>query len=209
MLGKRSGKLTVVEKIGGSDWKCQCDCGNYKIVKTSDIKRQHVKSWGCSFNGNTKKNTHGSRLYSIWYNMKRRCNNINDKDYKNYGGRNIKICNEWLIDYSNFYNWAMQNGYQGDLTIDRINNDGNYEPSNCRWVTMKKQLNNQRRNKKYTYKNKTQTLSQWCEEYGFKYTTLRERLKNMPFEKAIIKPIDISKRNKLYKGGMNNDKFNK
>ena len=141
--------------------------------------------------------------------MKRRCNNINDKDYKNYGGRNIKICNEWLIDYSNFYNWAMQNGYQGDLTIDRINNDGNYEPSNCRWVTMKKQLNNQRRNKKYTYKNKTQTLSQWCEEYGFNYTTLRERLKNMPFEKAIIKPIDISKRNKLYKGGMNNDKFNK
>ena len=74
---------------------------------------------------------------------------------------------------------------------------------------MKKQLNNQRRNKKYTYKNKTQTLSQWCEEYGFNYTTLRERLKNMPFEKAITKPIDISKRNKLYKGGMNNDKFNK
>ena len=175
MLGKRSGKLTVVEKIGGSNWKCQCDCGNYKIVKTSDIKRQHVKSCGCSFNGNTKKNTHGSRLYNIWYNMKRRCNNINDKDYKNYRGRNIKICNEWLIDYSNFYNWAMQNGYQSDLTIDRINNNGNYERSNCRWVTKSQQCNNRTNNIFISFNGETLTIAQWAKKLKISISRLHYR----------------------------------
>lgn len=97
----------------------------------------------------------------------------------------------------------MKNGYQDNLTIDRIDVNGNYEPSNCRWITMKKQLNNQRRNKKYTYKNKTQTLSQWCEEYNIEYMTLRKRLEKMSLEDALTKPIDIKKRNKLYKGGIN------
>lgn len=202
MIGTKFGKLIVIKKNDNSSWVCQCECGNYKIVKTSDIKRSHVKSCGCSFNGKQKKNTHGNRIYNIWYNMKRRCLLLNDKDYKNYGGRGIKICGEWIDDFMNFYNWAIKNGYQESLTLDRINNNGNYEPSNCRWVSIKTQLNNQRRNIKYIYNGKEQTLSQWCEEYKIPYQTMYKRLKKTSFKDAINKPLDIKKRNKKYKGGI-------
>ena len=107
--------------------------------------------------------THGkrnTRLYCIWVSMKQRCYNKNNKDFVKYGSRGIKICDEWLNNFMSFYNWSMENSYKEDLTIDRINNNGNYEPSNCRWITQKAQTYNIRRNRYYTYKNHTLTIEE-------------------------------------------------
>lgn len=110
--------------------------------------------------------------------------------YYEYGGRGIKICNEWLNDFMNFYNWAINNGYKEDLTIDRINNNGNYEPQNCRWATPKEQANNRRKeitSRYLTYKDKTQTVKEWCNEYDINYSTLSCRINKLKWsdEKAL------------------------
>ena len=118
----------------------------------------------------------GTRLYDIWCGMKSRCYNKNDSHYCRWGGRGIIICSEWLLDFSNFRNWAYKNGYAENLTIDRINNDGNYEPSNCRWITLAEQNNNQRTNRMITYKGKTQNMKQWSKELNINYGTLKSRL---------------------------------
>ena len=102
----------------------------------------------------------GSVLYNKWGSMKTRCYYPKSKDYKNYGGRGIKICDEWL-NYDNFRNWSISTGYQEGLTIDRIDNDRNYEPSNCKWVTMKEQQRNKRNNRIITYNGKSLTLVEW------------------------------------------------
>lgn len=118
----------------------------------------------------------GTRLYVIWCGMKSRCYNKNDSHYCRWGGRGITICSEWLLDFSNFRAWAYKNGYAENLTIDRINNDGNYEPSNCRWITSAEQNNNQRTNRMITYKGKTQNMKQWSKELNINYGTLKSRL---------------------------------
>ena len=105
-----------------------------------------------------------SRIYHTYKHMKQRCYNKNCKDYIDYGKRGITICDEWLNDFMAFYNWAYEHGYQDNLTIDRINVNGNYEPSNCRWADMKIQANNMRKNVYLTYNGKTQTMSQWADE---------------------------------------------
>lgn len=119
----------------------------------------------------------GTRIYRIWSNMKRRCLNPKAENYNRYGGRGITVCDEWKNDFMSFYNWSMENGYQEYLTIDRIDNDGNYEPSNCRWATTKDQENNRGDfNIIVTYKGKTQTLMQWAEETKLPFATLRYRI---------------------------------
>lgn len=118
---------------------------------------------------------HGTRIYSIFSDMKTRCYNKNYKKYKNYGGRGIKICDEWLNDFQSFYSWAMSNGYKDNLTIDRIDVNGNYEPSNCRWITIEEQQNNRRETIRVTYKNVTRTLSQWGEILNINRKTLWAR----------------------------------
>ena len=107
--------------------------------------------------------------------MKNRCNNPSDKRYKDYGGRGITFCKEWN-DFESFRDWASANGYRDDLTIDRIDVNGNYEPSNCRWATIEEQANNKRNNLVFTLNGRTQTLAQWCEEYGMNYFTVYRRL---------------------------------
>lgn len=186
MTGKVFGKLKVVERAGSSHdgralWKCKClNCGKVIVATGRALRSGDKKSCGClvkEVNSNLHK-THGktgSRLYRIWSGMKDRCLNKSLKDYKNYGGRGISVCSEWLNNFEVFNKWAMENGYQENLTIDRINVNGNYEPNNCRWVTQKEQANNTRFNVYITYEGRTQTMKMWCEEFGINYWTVQAR----------------------------------
>lgn len=181
LTGKRFGKLTVVKrasKIGEPvRWECLCDCGNTTFVQTHNLKRGRTKSCGCA--KYVKK--HGlvkTRIYRIWGRMKARCYNPNEKSFKNYGGRGITICDEWLNDFSSFYNWSMQNGYSDSLEIDRINNDLGYSPSNCRWITHQEQQYNKRTNRLVTYNDETKPLKSWTEELGLDYHRVNLRLLN-------------------------------
>lgn len=132
--------------------------------------------------GNKNAKKHGlshTRLHKIWHSMYCRCYYSATNQYKNYGGRGIKVCEEWkhMDGFINFYNWAINNGYRDDLTLDRIDNNKNYCPENCRWSTPKQQSNHRTNNVLYTYKGRTQTSKQWCDEYGISQTTLNDRLK--------------------------------
>lgn len=185
MIGKKFNRLTVLEetlirKDRKKVYKCQCDCGNTTYVVGTRLRNGHVKSCGCLISETSKKihTKHGkrnTRLYRAWYEMKRKCYKSDRRDYKYYGARGIKVCNEWLNDFMNFYNWSIKNGYQEGLTIDRIDVNGNYEPSNCRWVDMKTQSNNRRSNVYLTYNGKTQTMTQWAEELHLSYSAIKHR----------------------------------
>ena len=136
--------------------------------------------------------THGKRytkIYHIWSSMKNRCLNPMCKDYDFYGGRGIKVCEEWK-DFKNFDKWAMQNGYKEGLSIDRIDTDGNYCPENCRWITIREQCYNRRSNHYIEYNGKSQTITQWAEEYGITEQVLSGRLrKGWSIEKALTHPV--------------------
>lgn len=124
------------------------------------------------------KKTHGKThtpLYNVWYGIKQRCYYEKNISYKNYGGRGIRMCQEWLDDFMNFYNWAMNNNYKEGLTIDRIDNNGNYEPHNCRWSTKTQQANNKRNNVNFTYDGKTMSLKAWCRHLDISYKTCMTR----------------------------------
>ena len=146
LVGKRFGKLTVVDYLrkenGRKIWKCECECGN--IVELSTKRLQGgTKSCGC-LKGKIGAKSKGGRIYRILSGMKTRCYDQNSDAYKNYGGRGITICDEWIQDFWSFYNWALENGYKDGLTIDRIDNDKGYAPWNCRWATKAEQNRNKR-----------------------------------------------------------------
>ena len=216
LTGKRFGRLIVVKrakdyirKSGKKDtqWLCKCDCGNAKIVKTSNLRSKSVRSCGCYAKEISSKvhKKHGlthTKLFEIWHGMRRRCLSKTHKNYKDYGGRGIKICSKWP-DFKNFYDWALSNGYKKGLTIDRINVNGNYEPSNCRWATQKEQQNNRRNNVRITYQGQTMTLTQLAEKYNIKMATLRGRLnKGLDLEDALF--IPVSRTNNFRKEGLIN-----
>lgn len=146
LRNKKFGDLIVLNESymrinNATYWKCKCSCGNEKPIFSGNLILGKATSCGCK-----KQKTQFVRLRRIFNNMKQRCYNPLHTRYKDYGGRGIKICDEWLSDHKTFYDWAIKNDYTDNLSIDRIDNDGNYEPSNCRWVTMKVQQNNRRNN---------------------------------------------------------------
>jgi hypothetical protein len=188
LIGFKFGRLTVISrddntKSGKAKWICRCDCGRLKnkSVTSSDLKSGKVKSCGCIYcESNKERNkTHGkthTRLYNIWCSMKARCNVPNSSAYKDYGGRGITICREWQNDFQAFYDWAIANGYAENLSIDRIDADGNYEPSNCRWTSMKKQENNRRNNRIVVFSGKKYTVAELSDLLLIPYATLLNRI---------------------------------
>ena len=197
LTGQKFGMLTVIEFAGNNQyrasmWRCICDCGNEIVVRGEDIRSGKTLSCGCLRTTNHFK-IHGesdTRLYEIWCGMKKRCYNPNEVGYINYGERGISVCSEWYNDYTIFRDWANENGYQDDLTIDRINNDGNYEPDNCRWATRLEQNNNTRQNAYYEFNGEVHSLADWCRILNLNYNTIRSRLRyGWSFEQAITTPI--------------------
>ena len=150
LTNQKFGKLTVIKDSGKRTserlvlWLCKCDCGNELLVQSNKLIKGKIQDCGCV---TQLRNNKRERLYSVWQGMKQRCLNPNNKDYSHYGGKGIIVCKEWVNDYSCFRDWAYANGYddrapRGTCTLDRFNTNGNYEPSNCRWVDMKTQSNN-------------------------------------------------------------------
>lgn len=198
IIGKKFGKFTVLEKVDtldSSQYLCVCDCGNTRICQRSSLISGKHKSCGCSIDyTKSKLYKHGlshSRIYGIYISMKDRCKNVRSKYYKNYGGRGIKVCDEWNNDFLNFYNWAIENGYKEDLTIDRIDVNGKYEPSNCRWITNKEQQNNRTDTVSIEFNGQIKNLTQWAKELGIKRETLETRLhqRKWSVEKAFTTPV--------------------
>lgn len=183
-IGEKYGMLTVIGLAGKNKYnhplfECQCDCGNKAIIEATRVKNEKTKSCGCLQKEKTKMLTfqHGltnTRLHRIWAAIISRCENPKNNRYYTYGERGVIICDEWRNDFTNFYNWAMANGYRDDLTIDRIDVNGNYGPSNCRWATRKEQANNKRSNRNVFYNGMTKNLKQWSEYYGFNYKYFQE-----------------------------------
>ena len=208
LTGKRFGRLTVVEfafkKNKRKYWLCKCDCGNYKAIQSPHLTSGHTQSCGCLHKEKAKQllTKHGkyySRLYSIWVDIKDRCCNPKNQAYKNYGGRGINIWSEWLDKengFMNFYNWAMANGYNDGLTIERIDNDGNYSTDNCRWATVKEQANNRRSNVLVTHNGKTQTMKEWAHDVGIPYKAVWARMQKLGWssERALTEPVKKGKR---------------
>lgn len=201
LTGKKFGRLTVVKKYGRKQpkgpihWHCICECGNEKIADGESMKRGNVESCGCKQHDRNKSGTNGrshgmsqSRQYRIWSHMLGRCNNPTDDGYGDYGGRGIKVCERWHI-FENFLE-DIKNEYDHSLTIDRIDNNGNYEPSNVRWATQKQQQRNKRSNVLVTVDGETSPMAHFAERYGIRNYHLYHRLKlGWSLERALKTPI--------------------
>lgn len=201
LVGKRFGRLVVLRRTEnnykGTHWLCRCDCGNVVEVYGSSLNRGMTKSCGCLTKDllterNKSSQKHGlsrSRIYRIYFGMINRCYYPKTNRYQLYGGRGIKVCDEWLNSFEAFRDWSFANGYAPELSLDRINSDGNYSPSNCRWVTHKEQVLNRKCMKFYSYNGKTLCLKDWARDTGISYSALYQRIrKGMTFEEAIQKP---------------------
>lgn len=210
-IGKQYGRLTVIDVKDKCvrKFKCRCDCGNIYYAVACDLENGSVKSCGCLQREISENSVSSDRLYCVWNGMRNRCYNPNHKGYESYGGRGITICEEWLNDYLKFKAWAYSTGYdenaeKGECTIDRIDVNGNYEPSNCRWITIQEQQKNKRPSsewKKRNIVNKKRTafvifngenISKFdlCKKFGISVETFNYRVgkKGMTIEEALKTP---------------------
>lgn len=203
IVGQKFGKLTVISyshKTGKRLYfNCKCECGNEITVRKDGLLSGHSKSCGCtvkkwmhSGNLNKRHGLYQDRAYWVWAKVKARCYNPHSQEYCYYGGRGIKMCDEWL-DPENFVKWCYLSGYdneapKGQCTLDRIDVNGNYEPSNCRWVTNLVQQNNRRNNRRFDYNGETKTISELAREFSVSYTVMYHWLirKNRSIEEFII-----------------------
>lgn len=214
LTGQRFGKLIVIEYAGTREmnsgvkayWKCKCDCGKEKVVSTCNLRSGATKTCGdpshyrgrkCPKSHTENYGTHrlsNHRLYNIWCAMKQRCYDKNFGKYHSHGARGIKVCDEWRGDFMAFYNWAINNGYQDDLSIDRIDNDGDYSPENCRWADAKTQSNNTRTNVFVEYSGEKHTIAEWSRIKNLPYGALRRRIVDAgwPIEDALTIPVQTS-----------------
>lgn len=211
LRGQKFGRLTIIgfEKIKkpyGStttstwNWICRCECGNIVSVIPGLVKNGHTTSCGCykrekTIEYNKKaKVKHGGRsdrLYYIWRGMKERCYNKNNKNYPQWGGRGISICDEWINDYAVFRAWALKNGYDDSLSLDRIDVNSNYSPENCRWATYKEQARNKTNAVLLEYNGVKKPLAEWADDLGINYGTLYRRIffDGWSVDRALSEPL--------------------
>lgn len=204
-VGTRYGLLVAISEAAGRKYKnglsrhflCLCDCGNTCTVNLVSLRRGDTKSCGCMvkkhgmYYGEDGKKT---RIYQTWEDMKSRCRNPNRKGYSNYGGRGIRVCEEWLADFNTYFAWCKENGYTDSLTLDRIDVNGNYEPSNCRWATGKEQCNNKRNNVNIEHDGVTKTVSEWARIHNLTSSVLGMRIKRgWDTSRAFSEPAKVLK----------------
>lgn len=210
--GERFGRLIVLEHVGFADnrvalWRCKCDCGNEIIVRQCNLRNGNTRSCGCLLKDISikKHTTHGltkTRLHNIWAKMKERCYNPHRPAYKNYGGKGVGVCDEWKDNFLEFYDWSISNGYNDDLTIDRVDSNGDYSPLNCRWVTLSENVRQKSKNSFITIGNLSLTIHEWAIRLNMSPATLmsRYREKGNAFIVAGIKKALKEKDNScLYK----------
>ena len=206
LTGRRFGRLTVVERAEDCilssgrkfvQWKCVCDCGNTTYVTSVHLINGDNVSCGCYGKERRteatvkREKTHGmsrQRIYHLFQNMKYRCTSPKSPQYKQYGGRGIKVCDEWLSPdgFERFYQWSLENGYDDSLSIDRIDVNGDYTPENCRWTDWETQYNNTTKTVRLTYNGKTQSAAQWAREIGVDRHTIYDRIrKGLPIEEVL------------------------
>lgn len=207
LKGKRFGKLVVIKRIENytspkgktiARWLCKCDCGKYLKTTTNHLTTGDTTSCGCKNiarlkdhqrTSNIKHGQTHKRIYRIWCDMKTRCYNPNFPNFKYYGGKGIKIYKPWLEDFREFYKWAMSHGYEDNLTLDRKNGNKNYEPLNCRWITMKKQNLNRKNNVKVIYDGEEITLYELSQKLNISQWALYKRYKKGERGEKLIRPI--------------------
>ena len=206
ITNQKYGRLTVIKRAedrvspAGKHrvmWTCQCECGRIKDISADNLKGGKTLSCGCLQKQRVQETIgkHGdtdSRLYNVWSAIKRRCYKDYEPKFSRYGGRGIKMCDEWRDDYTAFMEWSLANGYRydmqrGECTLDRINNDGDYSPDNCRWVSLKKQANNRATNRYITFNGETHTIAEWADIVHIPYERLYQRITKYgyEFERAI------------------------
>lgn len=201
ITGRKFGKLLVIKRApnsagGKTQYVCQCDCGNVVTVDSYNLRHGLANPCKCSQVVQRGKNSgtykHGgskTRLYGIWQGMLNRCRNPNVSRYNSYGGRGIKVCDEWL-DFTAFQRWALMSGYAEDLTIDRINVNGDYCPENCRWANNATQANNRTTNHIVEIGGERHNLREWSDIVGINVGTIQSRIKRgWPDEKAVLEPV--------------------
>lgn len=202
LTGKRFGMLSVIKRSDERSnkkayalWDCICDCGNKKTVPSMYLQNGHTTSCGCLSKESRRRisgfNVSKHPIYKKYQGMIYRCENKNARNYKNYGGRGISICDEWRNDFMSFYNWSINHGYKKGLTIDRIDVDGNYTPDNCRWVDNNVQANNKTNSRFLECDGKTLTVAQWSKETGISQGTINTRINALgrSVEDALKTPV--------------------
>lgn len=199
MIGQKFGRLLVIaedkrDAQGNIYYLCRCDCGNEKIIKGVSMRKGLTQSCGCYHKERVSKLDPKSKrkLYRRYWSMRNRCEYTGDKHFSCYGGRGIKVCDEWK-NYETFEQWALNNGFKEGLTLDRIDIDGDYSPDNCRWITHKEQQSNRRDNVYITFNGERRTVQQWSEITGIKKSTIQRRIALNWEEKDLLNSVNESR----------------